>query len=87
MDGELALWYARSRLKSNDFDRNRRQQEIIRALYGQALQFGWINQVPDLYGQLSSSVVTDFTLVDALKLAPADRLAGFSPDPKLLSGR
>ena len=24
MDGELALWYARSRLKSNDFDRNRR---------------------------------------------------------------
>ncbi len=70
MDGDLALWYARSRLKSNDFDRNRRQQEIIRALYGQALQFGWIGQVPTLYSQVSSSVVTDFTLVDALNLAP-----------------
>ncbi|MBN2044209.1 MAG: LCP family protein [Anaerolineales bacterium] len=70
MDGELALWYARSRLKSNDFDRNRRQQEIIRAIYSQALRFGWIKQIPTLYGQLSSSVVTDFTLFDALKLAP-----------------
>jgi LCP family protein required for cell wall assembly len=70
MDGDLALWYARSRLKSNDFDRNRRQQEIIRALYSQALKFGWIKQVPNLYGQLSNSVVTDFTLFDALTLAP-----------------
>jgi LCP family protein required for cell wall assembly len=70
MDGELALWYARSRLKSNDFDRNRRQQEIIRAIYGQALRFGWIKQIPTLYSQLSSSVVTDFTLFDALSLAP-----------------
>ena len=70
MDGELALWYARSRLKSNDFDRNRRQQEIIRALYGQALRFEWIKQVPGLYSQLSSAVQTDFTLFDALTLSP-----------------
>lgn len=70
MDGDLALWYARSRLKSNDFDRNRRQQEIIRALYSQALQLEMIKYIPSLYGQLSDSVVTDFTLFDALNLAP-----------------
>jgi hypothetical protein len=70
MDGELALWYARSRLKSNDFDRNRRQQEIIRAIYDQALRLEWIKRVPSLYSQLSDSVQTDFTLADALRLAP-----------------
>jgi LCP family protein required for cell wall assembly len=70
MDGELALWYARSRLKSNDFDRNRRQQEIIRAIFSQALRLEMVRQVPALYGQLSSTVQTDLTLADALRLAP-----------------
>ncbi|NIW46294.1 MAG: hypothetical protein GWN14_06100, partial [candidate division Zixibacteria bacterium] len=70
MDGELALWYARSRLKSNDFDRNRRQQELIRAIYSQALRLEMIKYIPALYGQLSETVVTDFTLFDALSLAP-----------------
>ena len=40
MDGDLALWYARSRQKSSDFDRGRRQQEVLRALFVQALQAG-----------------------------------------------
>jgi LCP family protein required for cell wall assembly len=70
MDGDLALWYARARKKSSDFDRNRRQQEVIRALYSQALNLGWISKVPDLYEELSRSVTTDFTLSDALVLAP-----------------
>ncbi|MEJ2512648.1 MAG: LCP family protein [Anaerolineales bacterium] len=70
MDGDLALWYARSRLKSNDFDRNRRQQELIRAIYSQALQLEMIKYIPTLYSQLSESVITDFTLYDALRLAP-----------------
>lgn len=70
MDGNLALWYARSRKKSSDFDRNRRQQELIRALYSQALRLEMIQYIPDLYEQLSESVVSDFTLYDALTLAP-----------------
>lgn len=70
MDGELALWYARSRLKSNDFDRNRRQQELIRAIYNQALRLEMVKYIPTLYAQLSESVQTDFTLFDALSLAP-----------------
>lgn len=70
MDGDLALWYARSRQKSSDADRNRRQQELIRALYAQALRLQNVTAVPTLYGQLSESVITDLTVVDALKLAP-----------------
>ncbi len=38
MDGDLALWYARSRKRSSDFDRGRRSQEVLRALYTRALQ-------------------------------------------------
>lgn len=70
MDGEMALWYARSRLKSSDFDRNRRQQEIIRALVSKALNLEMIKYIPSLYSQLSGFVVSDLTLFDILNLAP-----------------
>ena len=69
-DGEMALWYARSRLKSSDFDRNRRQQEVIRALASKALQLEMIKYIPSLYSQLSDFVITDLTLFDMLNLAP-----------------
>jgi len=70
MDGDLALWYARSRKKSNDFDRGRRQQEVIRSLYSQALRTDSIKQIPRLYTDLSSSFTTDLGLTDILKLSP-----------------
>jgi LCP family protein required for cell wall assembly len=70
MDGDLALWYARSRKKSNDFDRGRRSQEVLRALYTRALQTDAIGKIPQLYNDFSSSVITDLTLTDLLKLAP-----------------
>jgi polyisoprenyl-teichoic acid--peptidoglycan teichoic acid transferase len=70
MDGDLALWYARSRKKSNDFDRGRRQQEVIRAIYKQALRTDSIARIPQLYTDLSSLFTTDLGLADILKLAP-----------------
>ena len=70
MDGDLALWYARSRSKSNDFDRGRRQQEVLRALFQQALQTDTISKIPQLYNDLSSTVVTDLGLSDLLRMAP-----------------
>src|SRR5512138_521013 len=69
MDGDLALWYARSRQKSSDFDRGRRQQEVLRALFVQALQTGTITRIPQLYNDLSSTVETDLNLGDILQLA------------------
>ncbi len=70
MDGDLALWYARSRKKSSDFDRGRRSQEVLRALYARALQVNAISKIPQLYSDLSSSVITDLGLDGILKLAP-----------------
>src|SRR5512138_1562962 len=69
MDGDLALWYARSRQKSNDLDRGRRQQEVLGALFSQALQSGTVTRIPQLYNDLSSTVETDLSLSDILQLA------------------
>ena len=69
MDGDLALWYARSRQKSNDFDRGRRQQEVLRSLFTQALQAGTLTRIPDLYNNLKDTVETDLGLGDILQLS------------------
>jgi len=70
MDGDYALWYARSRSKSNDFDRGRRQQEVLRAIYGQALRTDTLSRIPQLYTDLSSSITTDLGLGNILQLSP-----------------
>ncbi|NCP86240.1 hypothetical protein GW781_08485 [bacterium] len=70
MDGDLTLWYARSRKKSNDFDRGRRQQEVLRSLYGQFLRTQSLPRLPQLYADLNASVRTDFGLDDILAFAP-----------------
>lgn len=70
MDGDLALWYARSRSKSNDFDRGRRQQEVLRAIFQKALQTNTFSKIPQLYNDFSSTIVTDLGLGDMLNLAP-----------------
>lgn len=70
MDGDLALWYARSRKKSNDFDRGRRQQEVLRAIYAQAIKTNLVPQIPQLYNELSGTLTTDLGLVDIAKLSP-----------------
>ena len=69
MDGDLALWYARSRQKSSDFDRGRRQQEVLRSIFTQALQAGTLKRIPELYGDVKDSVETDLGLADLLQLA------------------
>ena len=69
MDGDLALWYARSRQKSSDFDRGRRQQEVLRSLFTQALQAGTLTRIPELYNNLKDTVETDLGLGDILQLS------------------
>ncbi|MFN8383077.1 MAG: LCP family protein [Anaerolineales bacterium] len=70
MDGDLALWYARSRSKSNDFDRGRRQQEVLRTIFQKALQTGTFTKIPQLYNDFSSTVITDLSLADMIRMAP-----------------
>ena len=69
MDGDLALWYARSRQRSSDFDRGRRQQEVLRALFTQALKTDTLSRIPELYNNFRSTVETDLGLGDVLQLA------------------
>lgn len=69
MDGDLALWYARSRQRSSDFDRGRRQQEVLRALFTQALKADTLSRIPELYNSLRNTVETDLGLGDILSLA------------------
>ena len=79
MDGATALWYARSRLMSNDFDRGRRQQQLLRALLNQGVDLGLVAQAPALWSSFSDSVETDMDigrLLQVASLAPAIRENG-----------
>lgn len=42
IDGDTALLYTRARMSSSDFDRSRRQQEVIKAIYGKIIRTGII---------------------------------------------
>ncbi len=70
MNGEDALWYARSRHNSIDFDRGRRQQQVLRSIWAQAKSQGMITQIPDLYSQITSVVQTNMPLEEVLPLIP-----------------
>jgi LCP family protein required for cell wall assembly len=70
MDGSLALWYARMRHSSSDFDRNRRQQQVLRAIWRTAREQGLINKAPELWDQVTKIVDTNLQLQDVLGLAP-----------------
>lgn len=74
LDGATVLAYARMRYtKDGDFDRSKRQQEVIMALRDQIVTF---NQLPDLvakspqlYKDLSSGIRTNLTLEQVIQLA------------------
>ena len=68
MNGETALWYVRSRGTSNDFDRTRRQQEVLQAIFFRVVSLDGITRAPELYGQYQSTMVTDLTIEDILPL-------------------
>jgi LCP family protein required for cell wall assembly len=68
-DGETALWYARSRLTSSVFARERRQQQVLEAIWRKARSLDLVSRMPQLWDPLRSMVVTDMTLGDVLTLA------------------
>ncbi|RLC60448.1 MAG: hypothetical protein DRI79_09480 [Chloroflexi bacterium] len=68
LDGKHALWYARSRWSTSDFDRNRRQQQVLRGLYRQILTLGIIPKIPELWGVLKENISTDLGLDELLYL-------------------
>jgi LCP family protein required for cell wall assembly len=70
MDGAMALWYARARYSTSDFDRTRRAQEIILAIFNRLLRFDVIAKIPSLYNIYSANAETNLDLAVVVKLAP-----------------
>src|SRR5258706_1265084 len=70
MDGSTALWYARMRHSTSDFDRNRRQQQVMLSIWRTARAQGMITKAADLWGQITSIVQTNLQLTDVLGLVP-----------------
>lgn len=76
MDGYTALCYVRMRKFTSDFDRLRRQQEVVTAVFNRFLSLDGLSRVPELYSTVSSYVQTDVVLEDVLLLVPlAGKLA------------
>jgi LCP family protein required for cell wall assembly len=74
LDGEMALWYVRSRYTSSDIDRTRRAQEVLIALFKKLMTLDAVSRAPEIYDLFINSVETDMTLSDVLgiiNIAPA----------------
>ena len=69
LDGESALWYARSRKTSSVFARERRQQQVLQAVWRKARSLDLLSQIPQLWGQFQDVIVTDLEFGDVVMLA------------------
>jgi LCP family protein required for cell wall assembly len=70
MDGRTALWYARSRKTTSVFSRERRQQQVLKAIWQEGRSLDVIPRLPQLWSQVQQMVVTDMTFDEVAKLAP-----------------
>ncbi len=73
MNGDLALKYARVRHGSNDFERSRRQLQVILAIRDRALRIDAISRLPQLVTQLRDTVQTDIPAQVVLLIGPQAR--------------
>ena len=70
MDGDTALYYSRSRMSTSDFDRNRRQQEVIVGMIDKLMSLYTIAKIPELYQIYADNVTTNIELNDIIPLIP-----------------
>ncbi len=69
LDGKHALWFARSRKTTSDFDRSRRQQSVLRGLWSKIKEQGLVGQLPSLWGDVTKIVDTNLNINDVVYLA------------------
>lgn len=65
LTGEQALYYVRSRFSTSDFDRNRRQQEVLLSIKNKALSLGVLanpKKILDILNSLKTHIRTDMPL-------------------------
>ncbi len=69
MDGNKALKYARSRKSTNDFDRAKRQQQVIHAVVERVKELNMLARLDlatKIYGKLQNNVQTNINLFEGL---------------------
>ena len=69
MDGETALWYARSRKTSSVFAREWRQQQVLQAIWRKSRSLDLLPHLPQLWEQFRGMIVTDMTFEDMVRIA------------------
>jgi LCP family protein required for cell wall assembly len=82
MNASIALWYARARKASNDFDRARRQQEVLHAIAKRLLSLNTLENAKELYDIYSDNVYTNLTWSEVAPMIPL--LVNFQ-DPSLIN--
>ena len=58
MDADDVLWYVRTRKTTNDIARNRRQQEVLQAIFEKLVSMDALRRAPEFY-KLYKDSVTD----------------------------
>jgi LCP family protein required for cell wall assembly len=71
--GREALWYVRSRMTTNDFDRNYRQQLVLKAIFDRLFSLNSITKIPQLYSTYIQNITTnlDLTTIAAMSQTAA----------------
>lgn len=70
MDADTVLWYVRTRKTTNDIARNRRQQEVLQAIFERLLSLDGLRKAPALFELYKQSVTTNVGLSDVLLWLP-----------------
>lgn len=90
LDGYQALWYARSRKTTSDFDRNRRAQQVIEAGFRKAMNLSMLAKAPELYRYYREYVDTNLPFSKALPFLPmapslmnSDNIRNFAITPEM----
>ncbi len=69
-DGFDALWYARTRRYTDDLDRGRRQQQLLRAMWRKARAGNLVTTIPTLWSELTETIDTNVPFNVMLSLLP-----------------
>jgi LCP family protein required for cell wall assembly len=70
MDADTVLWYVRTRKTTNDIARNRRQQEVLQAIFDKLISMDALRRAPEFYEKYKNSLTTDMGLLDVLRWLP-----------------
>jgi len=68
--GKEALWYVRSRVTTNDFDRNYRQQLVLSSILDRLISLESLTRIPQLYDTYVNNVTTNLDVPTLVTLSP-----------------